>query len=113
MLLKLLKWPLFFVVMFFLLALGAKQLVGMWGDQKLLVGVLKGILPLVKYGLYGLAAAVVVSGIAALHKFWVWAKGEGDRCDRCDGITIYKPDGRYGAYFKCLACNTNEKALKL
>jgi len=26
---------------------------------------------------------------------------------------VYKPDGRYGPYFKCLACNANEKALNL
>jgi len=113
MLLKLFKWPLFFVVLFFVLALGAELLVSSWGDQKLLAGALKGILPLLKYGLLGLVAAIVISTILSLHKLWVWNKGEGDRCYRCDGITVYKPDGRYGPYFKCLACNANEKALNL
>ena len=113
MLLKLFKSPLFFVGLFFVLALGAELLVSSWGDQKLLAGVLKGILPFLKYGLFGLLVAIVISTILSLHKLWVWNKGEGDRCFRCDGITVYKPDGRYGPYFKCLACNANEKALNL
>jgi len=113
MLLKLFKWPLLFVALFLGLALGAEILVNTWREQKLLAGALKGILPFFKYGLFGLAAATVISAIAALHKLWVWIKGEGDRCSRCDGITVYKPDGRYGPYFKCLACNANEKALNL
>lgn len=111
MLLKLFKWPLFFTTLFLFLVFGANLLVSAWGDQKLLAGLLKGILPLLKYGVLGLVVAIVVTGIAALHKLWLWIKGQGDRCDRCDGITAYKPNGRYGPYFKCLACNSNEKAL--
>lgn len=113
MLLKLFKWPVFFVVLLFVLVLGTELLVSSWGDQKLLAGALQGILPFAKYGLFGLMGATLISIIAALHKLWFWNKGEGDRCRRCDGITVYKPDGRYGPYFKCLACNANEKSLNL
>lgn len=111
MLLKLFKWPLYLAALFLLLVFGAELLVNAWGDQKLLAGLLSGILPLLRYGFFGLAAAFMISAIAALYKLWVWCKGEGDRCDRCDGITVYKPDGRYGPYFNCLACNSNAKAL--
>ena len=59
MFLKLFKWPLFFVALFLSLALGAEILINTWGEQKLLAGALKGILPFFKYGLFGLAAATV------------------------------------------------------
>lgn len=58
MLLKLFKWPLFFVALVLGLALGAEVLVSTWADQKLLAGALNGILPLIKYGLIGLAGAM-------------------------------------------------------
>lgn len=41
-------------------------------------------------------------------KVWRWYQGEGECCHSCGGMVSHKY-GRYGPYFKCLACGVNRK----
>jgi hypothetical protein len=48
--------------------------------------------------------------VCQTFKLWRWNQGEGEFCHSCGGMVVRK-EGRYGPYFKCLACNTNRKIL--
>jgi len=42
------------------------------------------------------------------YKLWQWDRGNGyDACHVCGGLTSYHANGRYGPYFKCMACGKN------
>jgi hypothetical protein len=59
---------------------------------------------------WALFPVVLLWSICQILKFWRWKQGEGEFCHSCGGMVVYK-EGRYGPYFKCLACNKNRKIL--
>lgn len=41
-------------------------------------------------------------------ELWQWFKGSGgETCHKCGGMTKYHPNGRWGPYYKCMACGKN------
>ncbi len=47
-------------------------------------------------------------GLFSSFELWQWSKGRGgETCHNCGGMTVYHPNGRYGPYFKCMACGKN------
>lgn len=53
------------------------------------------------------AALLIVS---ASWKMWQASRGMGDLCHQCAMPARYIGDGRYGAYFRCMACGSNRRA---
>jgi hypothetical protein len=42
------------------------------------------------------------------YRLWQWYYGHGDFCYECGGVTDFKI-GKYGAYYKCLACGRSHR----
>ena len=43
-------------------------------------------------------------------RLWGAIRGAGENCYSCGMPTRYIGDGRYGPYYKCMACDMNRKA---
>lgn len=59
---------------------------------------------------YAALAAGVVAAVWLLANYgilWRAGQGKGEICYSCGHPTTYKPNGRYGPYFKCWSCGTN------
>ncbi len=41
--------------------------------------------------------------VISTYRLWRWCQGKCKACSSCGGISDYKV-GRYGPYYKCLAC---------
>jgi hypothetical protein len=55
-----------------------------------------------------LLGASLLWGLFSSFELWQWTKGRGgETCHNCGGMTEYHPNGRYGPYFKCIACGKN------
>lgn len=50
----------------------------------------------------------VLAAIFSTHKLWKWLKLESEICHICGGM-VELESGRYGLYYKCLACNKGHK----
>lgn len=64
-----------------------------------------------KFASTSAALLFIVSGGWALHstiRLFRWSSGKETGCPRCDGMVAEK-SGRYGPYFKCLACGKSSK----
>ena len=49
-----------------------------------------------------------LTAVFSAHKLWKWSKAETEVCYNCGGIVDLR-SGRYGLYYKCLACNKGRK----
>ena len=96
---RLLGFPIFFLVLAFLLSSGA--------DRFAESVMLSGISPMLNYA--GLAS-VAISLLCLTYNAWrmsqAW-RGVGELCYSCGMPTSYHPNGKYGPYFKCWNCSTN------
>lgn len=55
-----------------------------------------------------LLGASLLWGLFSSFELWQWFNGRGgETCHNCGGMTVYHPNGRYGPYFKCMACGKN------
>ncbi len=56
-----------------------------------------------------LFGASMLWGVFSSFELWQWFNGRGGEiCHNCGGITVYNSKGRYGPYFKCMACGKIE-----
>jgi TRAP-type C4-dicarboxylate transport system permease small subunit len=54
-----------------------------------------------------LLASFCITFLYSSFRLWQWDKGEdAETCHVCGGMAIDK-NGKYGPYYKCLACGTN------
>ena len=49
--------------------------------------------------------------VISTYRLWRWYQGKCRACSSCGGILDYKV-GRYGSYYKCLACGKNSEMQK-
>ena len=55
-----------------------------------------------------LLLASVLWALLNSFELWQWYRGiSNDICRNCGGMTNYHPNGRFGAYFKCMGCGKN------
>ena len=105
------RWPIFFLLICFALLAFMFFLKPSAEVSEVLAGVIRGIFPILKYAFLASFALSVVTGVVALYRLWKWDQGKIEPvCRYCSGLMNYISDGRYGAYYKCLACNQNQKA---
>ena len=52
-----------------------------------------------------LAASVITAAVQG-WELWQWRRGDREICHRCGGMVEHK-SGRYGPYWRCLACDKN------
>jgi len=61
------------------------------------------------YGAALLLLLCVVGAIYASYRLWRWQRGEEEVCYTCGGI-VNLLHGRWGYYYKCLACGNTQSA---
>ena len=55
-----------------------------------------------------LLGASLLWGLFSSFELWQWFKGTGGEiCHNCGGMTSYHHKGRWGPYYKCMACGKN------
>lgn len=68
---------------------------------------------LIQFKYFGAWASLLALSVSLLlflfssFRIYRWTKGKGELCFQCGGIKVYR-HGRYGPYYKCLACGKNE-----
>lgn len=60
------------------------------------------------YIFLGLMSIATLTAISSGFRFWQWTQEKGDSCYNCGGIAEFR-HGRYGYYYKCLACGKGRK----
>ena len=113
MLVRLFRWPIKFLVgAIFIMAL-TSILAPLWQSSTVLEGVARGILPIADIGILVFLGLASLTAMHGLYRFYSWERDKENSCRYCTGITNYIADGRYRPYYKCLACNRNDKAHRL
>lgn len=107
MMLRLYAFPVFFVLIAFVVMYVLHTFIpnSFTGNFSTFAEKSKSIAPLIGACLMGIG---LILGAINSYKLWQWTKGNyPDCCHVCGGMTNYHANGRYGAYFKCMACGKN------
>jgi hypothetical protein len=71
------------------------------------------LLPLTRIASYGIVGVLLLSGYLFVQSVWLLmnlVRGVGESCHNCGMPVRYVSPGRYGPYYKCLACGTNRRS---
>lgn len=109
MIFRLFKTPLHFISLAFILSFFFGYYVPETLSKSLMFSMLveqsKNITP---YVFLGLMSVSMLTAISSGFRLWRWTQAKGDSCYNCGGIAEFR-HGRYGYYYKCLACGKGRK----
>jgi hypothetical protein len=93
-------------LMLFLVSLLAMNLIEVAAMQPMLV-------PLTKIASYGIIGVLLLASYLLAQSVWLLvrvARGIGESCHGCGMPVRYVSRGRYGPYYRCMACGANRRS---
>jgi hypothetical protein len=111
MIIRTCRWPIYFMMSCVAILVFMSFINSPGEASKVLAGFTSRLLLVSEYAFFASLALCIVTAIAAMHRLWKWDQGKIETvCRHCNGLVNYKPSGRFGPYYKCLACSENQQA---
>jgi hypothetical protein len=107
MLLRLYTMPLLFLVGTFIVLIAESILPAATATPNMYTGIINVLYMVLWWASLLLLGAACITFLYYTFLLWKWDKGEAaEMCHVCGGMVTDR-NGKYGPYYKCLACGTN------